>query len=103
MPHGGKITIATADVFIDERYAREHVPMQTGDYVMLAISDTGCGMDQETIAHFEPFYTPKEAGRAPVSGCRRSMAELLKQSGGFIWVDSEVGKGTSFKDLPAGG
>ena len=95
MPAGGKLTIETADVQLDDLYVPSHPGCVPGSYVMLAVSDTGTGMNADTLKHmFEPFFTTKEQGKRHRPRARPPFMESSKQSGGYISVYSEPGHGT---------
>ena len=97
MPNGGRITIATDSITLNDKYCLGHEPAIEGDYVMLEVRDTGFGMDETTKAHvFEPFFTTKQPGKGTGLGLA-SVYAIVQQSGGYVSVNSELGRGTTFK------
>jgi len=96
MPDGGALTLRTADRQVDARFARNHPPMTPGAYVLISVADTGCGMDEETQRHiFDPFFTTRSESGGTGLGLA-TVYGIVKQSLGFVWVESRVGRGSTF-------
>jgi CheY-like chemotaxis protein len=97
MPNGGRITIRTKNAELTQEGARQYHYVQPGRYVLIEVSDTGCGMDAETLSRvFEPFFTTKQPGKGTGLGLA-TVYGIVKQSGGYIWASSEPGKGATFQ------
>lgn len=97
MPGGGRLLVETSNTVVDHAFAAQHAPMRPGNYVVLSITDNGLGMNADTLSHiFEPFFTTKEQGKGTGLGLS-IVYGIVKQSGGYIWVDSHVNQGTTFR------
>ncbi len=97
MPNGGTVTIETKNIFLEKEAVNRHDLARAGQYVLLQISDSGIGIDNETLQHiFEPFYTTKEIGKGTGLGLA-TVYGIVKQTGGYIWVKSEIGRGSTFE------
>jgi PAS domain S-box-containing protein len=97
MPEGGKLMVETANTIVDADFCKSHGGLTPGDFVMLAVTDTGCGVDRETLDHvFEPFFTTKPEGKGTGLGLA-TVYGIAKQNNGFVYIYSELGRGTTVK------